>query len=52
MNISPHLALASWGFILLLVMAAKRCVRQCRHDRADPTRWLRIAALERPYAGS
>lgn len=24
MNISPHLALASWGFILLLVMAAKR----------------------------
>jgi simple sugar transport system permease protein len=24
MNLSPHLALASWGFILLLVMAAKR----------------------------
>ncbi|HEY3146600.1 MAG TPA: hypothetical protein VGJ75_09625, partial [Dongiaceae bacterium] len=24
MDISPHLALASWGFILLLVMAAKR----------------------------
>jgi simple sugar transport system permease protein len=24
MNVSPHLALASWGFILLLVMAAKR----------------------------
>jgi len=24
MGISPHLALASWGFILLLVMAAKR----------------------------
>ena len=26
MNISPHLALASWGFILLLVMATKRVV--------------------------
>jgi simple sugar transport system permease protein len=24
MNISPHLALASWGFILLLVMATRR----------------------------
>jgi simple sugar transport system permease protein len=24
MNVSPHLALASWGFILLLVMATKR----------------------------
>jgi simple sugar transport system permease protein len=24
MNVSPHLALASWGFTLLLVMAAKR----------------------------
>jgi simple sugar transport system permease protein len=24
MDLSPHLALASWGFILLLVMAAKR----------------------------
>jgi simple sugar transport system permease protein len=26
MNISPHLKLASWGFILLLVMATKRVV--------------------------
>jgi hypothetical protein len=26
MNISPHLALASWGMILLVVMAVKRLV--------------------------
>jgi simple sugar transport system permease protein len=38
MNVSPHLALASWGVILLLVMAAKRFVG---------TRSL-IAVLNRP----
>jgi simple sugar transport system permease protein len=36
MNISSHLALASWGFILLLVMAAKRfaAIRQARPRRS------------------
>jgi hypothetical protein len=41
MDISPHLALASWGFILLLVMAAKRLrpavpVRSRRSDKMEP----------------
>jgi simple sugar transport system permease protein len=40
MNVSPHLALASWGMILLLVMAAKRLVG---------TQGL-IAVLDRPRA--
>lgn len=35
MNISPHLALASWGLILLAVMAVKRIAG--RSNRARPT---------------
>ena len=35
MGLSPHLALASWGLILLLVMATKRLVQTVRPHRRE-----------------